>query len=554
MLSIGGFFMSFFGNKLPERNEIAVVYCRVSTDGQAERGTIESQITYAKDYAKFKGFEIKDFYCDDGVTGMMPLAERPEGKRLTEDAKAGKFNVVYVYKIDRLGRSARETLNAIYSLKESGVILRSLTETFDLETPMGQFFMQLLANIADLDRNNFLERSRLGTERLVKAGKWVGGIVPYGYEINDAKELVLNTRPFPDSDLCEAEVVRMIFDMVGKHNKSSVEVARLLNALGVPTSYSRSTGKRRKKTIGIWRSNTVLRIIRNTTYKGIHYYGKRSGYYSTPIAREVTPIVDEKIWEQANAEIDKNRKSSFRVPASEYMLAGLIKCGVCGANYSGTRNNRDGAYYRCSSRMRKHKIEKNKCNSRYVNSDLLESIVWNELIDLLGNKKTLRAAVKNSLTEMEKKQRNIDPDIEKAEKALQDKELEKARLIQLYTKGTLNEEDVVAPLDDLKNELEGLSEHLSSLMKEKENIDKAQIIEKEDIDLYVDKIREFLSECDDPKTKKRLIQTLVKKITVISPTDRKKPIEFDIEFRLKVPAHKVYSDGAKNHTDTDSSH
>lgn len=71
------------------RQEVAI-YCRVSTDEQRDRQTIENQVELAARHCESKGMTVFDFYRDDGVTGTIPLAERPEGKRLVEDARLGR--------------------------------------------------------------------------------------------------------------------------------------------------------------------------------------------------------------------------------------------------------------------------------------------------------------------------------------------------------------------------------------------------------------------------------------------------------------------------------
>lgn len=67
-----------------------------------------------------------------------------------------------------------------------------------------------LASIAKLERDNIRERSMTGTNRVARQGKWLGGIVPYGYKLNEESYLVVNEEPLPNVNISEAEVVRMI--------------------------------------------------------------------------------------------------------------------------------------------------------------------------------------------------------------------------------------------------------------------------------------------------------------------------------------------------------
>src|SRR5215218_6841983 len=85
--------------------ERVALYLRVSSEEQRDRETIEIQREFLEQYCRLYRLEIVDVYADDGVSGTIPLHERPEGRRLLEDAKEGKFSTVLVYRLDRLGRS-----------------------------------------------------------------------------------------------------------------------------------------------------------------------------------------------------------------------------------------------------------------------------------------------------------------------------------------------------------------------------------------------------------------------------------------------------------------
>ncbi len=91
------------------------VYCRVSSEEQAEKGTIESQVEYTKKYLDLYSQENEEaeaaFYLDEGVSGTLPLGERPAGARMLDDAAAGKFEGFFVYRLDRLARLVRHVLD-----------------------------------------------------------------------------------------------------------------------------------------------------------------------------------------------------------------------------------------------------------------------------------------------------------------------------------------------------------------------------------------------------------------------------------------------------------
>ena len=101
----------------------AAIYCRVSTDDQAQRGTIEAQVHALRQTVPHWGMEIVGEYLDDGYSGTLALEKRPEGLRLMEDAKAGKIDVVAFLKTDRLARSLRHLLDIVDFFDGTGVTL-----------------------------------------------------------------------------------------------------------------------------------------------------------------------------------------------------------------------------------------------------------------------------------------------------------------------------------------------------------------------------------------------------------------------------------------------
>ena len=91
----------------------AAIYCRVSTDDQAERRTIDAQVHALRQTVPHWGMEIVGEYLDDGYSGTLALDKRPAGLRLMDDAKAGKIDVVAFLKTDRLARSLRHLLDIV---------------------------------------------------------------------------------------------------------------------------------------------------------------------------------------------------------------------------------------------------------------------------------------------------------------------------------------------------------------------------------------------------------------------------------------------------------
>ncbi len=95
------------------------IYLRVSTEDQRERQSIDTQRVFATQYCALLDLHIHDFYADDGVSGKVSLHLRSEATRMLRDAGLRKFDRVFVYKLDRLGRDTRLILNAVDASKSS---------------------------------------------------------------------------------------------------------------------------------------------------------------------------------------------------------------------------------------------------------------------------------------------------------------------------------------------------------------------------------------------------------------------------------------------------
>src|SRR5215210_5305409 len=171
----------------PDSSERVALCLRVSSEEQRERETIEIQDEFLTRYCRLYGLDVAGIYKDDGVSGTVPLQERPEGRRLLEDARAGRFDAVLVYKLDRLGRSLLVIVDAHDRLQAAGVALKSATEPIDTSTPSGRLIFQMLASFAEYERGTIRERTQAGLHRAARNGKHMGPI-PFGYRASSPKD------------------------------------------------------------------------------------------------------------------------------------------------------------------------------------------------------------------------------------------------------------------------------------------------------------------------------------------------------------------------------
>ncbi len=506
-----------------------VVYVRVSSEDQAERGTIENQIEFANKYCDLHQLGHIEFYKDDGVTGTISLEEREVGKRLMNDAREGKFNSVLIYKLDRLGRSARIILNAVYELEGLGIKIKSMTEPFDTGDPSGRFLLTILAGVADLERETILERLNSGANRAARMGKWLGGIVPYGYLKNKEKYLEVSNDLLPGFDLSESDVIKLMYRLIVEEKMSSIKIADYLNALGVPTSYAKDSrkvtkGKRKENTSGLWQPSRVGNTIKNTIYKGIHGYGKRSTKEREVIYRSMPLIVSEDVWEQAQVILKSNKIMSRKNSKHKYLLRGLIKCADCNLTYIGTYyksfKGKLMGYYVCNGKHSYRGKYSGKCKSINVAQEWVENLVWNDIEMYISNPNLLLVKPIKPVNHESEKKIII--------RTIEQKEVEKQSILDLYRKKIISIQDVEIQIDKMANEiisLQGRIREIDSMAKDESFLKSQHSTAIEMLTSLQGKIKNITWE-----QKREIVELLVKKITVDREKENPKNVDLSIEY------------------------
>ena len=420
------------------------LYCRVSSDDQKERDTIENQIEILHTYIEVKeGFETYNEYLDNGISGTIPFDKRPEGKQLILDAEKGLFDTVLVWKVDRFGRDTLTGLSTIETLRKYNIEILSVTEPFDLNTPTGRFQFITYLNMAELERNNILDRMFIGATRAAKKGKWMGGIVPYGYSINNEGYLEINKE--------ESKIIQKIFDLYTIEKMPGLSISTFLNSIGVPSSSGEGKGKRTRKTSGKWRASTIQRILSSTTYKGVHVYGKKATRRKELITREVPAIISVEQWDKAQLQKEKNSLDSVRNRKNRFfLLRGLIKCEYCGSTFYGITYPSKSSVYSCSGkRFENVKISGYKCDNKNINAETIEEQVWSDCLHILKNYDSYSQQIKiSSKGSFE----DIEAELEKLQFSLSKMKSEKNNILSLFRKNIITEEEVEEQIKEIKKE------------------------------------------------------------------------------------------------------
>lgn len=475
--------MRIIFDQAPKR---VALYLRVSTEDQAERGTIQAQRDYLVRRAELEGWDVTGVYDDDGISGTLPLAgrvARPDGTQntwsgaqLLQDARAGRFDEVVVWRVDRLARSLHVLMDAYTSLEDCGVTIRSATEPFDTSTPIGKFLFQLLGSMAELEKATISERLTGGRDRAVRAGKWTGGPIPFGYDLdapdadtspdlgaptkNRSRRLVPSGRIVEGLDETEARVARSVFERLAAGSSTIAEAIRL-NALCVPTG--RRYGGGRVVTIGThWLPSRINFMVRNPIYKGLHVFKSRGGI----IERAVEPLVSPEMWEQANAQISRNRALSTRNAKRLYLLRGLIRCGECGIGFSGTgAHNRRAHTYRCSGQLGVVQPDaRRRCRAKTLRADWIEQLVWQECRDFILHPEAALAEVQKQLRERMGRSAGLEGERERLVAVLEGIEERRRQVKHLWT-------HKLAAWDETEHDLSALNREADALRAQIDGID-----------------------------------------------------------------------------------
>jgi site-specific DNA recombinase len=502
------------------------VYLRVSTEEQRERQSIATQREFGERYCHLHDLSVYRVYADDGVSGTVPLEQRPDGGQILRDARLGKFDQLLVFKLDRLGRETRLILNAVAELEKLGVRIRSMTEEFDTGTSTGRLMLTMLSGFASHERDVIRERSMGGTNRLAEAGAWLGGIVPYGYRKLGEKQnshIVVSEDTIPGLAMSEAEVIREVFRMAAVEGKSCRVIAARLNDLRIPCAYVRDDrlllrGKRKQRTSGVWRPGRVRGLVINKTYMGIHEWGKRAVKERLVISRPVPAIVTEATWKKAQKTLQDNFLFGKRGAKNKYLLRGLIECGICGLTYIGVAANRPNGkrefYYRCNGAHSPAVYgARGRCEAKSVRGDQLEQQVWADVEAFLRNPEPVLQQLHAKLRSEAKGSDQTRKQVARLEGLLAQKATERSRVVGLYRRGRLTEVDLDAQMDEIGKEETALEAQAAEL--------RAKIAGTESISANVSSAQALLANLrkrlDEPiswEIKRRLIEVLVAGVKV----------------------------------------
>jgi site-specific DNA recombinase len=339
---------------------IARCYLRVSTEDQAKEGySLGAQRDRLGAFAASQGWKVAEYYVDDGISGKD--MNRPAFKKLLAEMQKGE--VVLVYKLDRLTRNVGDLDYLLRKWEGDGVLFRSCTEDFNTTTAAGRLFIRLVADLAQWERENLAERTRMGMVKRAQEGDWNGGLPPLGYDAVDTGERngqKIKRKLVPNE---QALIVRELYEryVAGQGMR---QLTLWLN---------REKGLRSTRG-GSFTDATVSGILKNPIYAGLIAWdwGVKNGPRNPEaIVAEGKheAIVSRELWEQAQQVRERRTSLPPRHATGGNILAGIGRCGVCGGYLKVTHGGKDNRIraYRCGNYA-----SKGTCKVSYVAAEPVE--------------------------------------------------------------------------------------------------------------------------------------------------------------------------------------
>ena len=350
---------------------------------------------------------------------------RPGFQRLQADAKVGAFDVVLAWKADRLARSG-SAMGDLLDAVGRRVGVETVKETFNLQTA------ELMASIARMERQNFVERSLMGKKGAARAGRIPAGRPLYGYR-KDAEG-----RPVVDE--LEAVVVQQLFHLYANERQG---VPTIMRTLGTEYGFRRTTA-------------SAYLMLRNATYVG------RMAYDG--VAIPCPAIVSQALWDKAQECLSKNLVRGTRGNTkATYLLQGIVSCEGCGrilaARTRREKNGRTLHYYRCRGYVR-------SCRPRpYIAADALEKEFWYHVRAVLTMPDKIAKHFRDPNGD------TLNEGIKAAERDLSKWQRRNERLTAIYVQEIITEAEFSHQRRFVMEPLEAAEERLDSLRVQKERAD-----------------------------------------------------------------------------------
>ena len=492
------------------------IYCRVSTTEQAEEGySIDEQNIKIREYCEREGHEIYNLYEDRGISGKN-ITNRPGIKQLLQDATENKFDLVIVWKLNRISRKLLDILNIVELLNKHNIAFRSLTENFETETPSGKLQLNIMGAIGEFERETIAENVKMGLLARAKEGRWNGGVV-LGYDLvelnNEGKKRKNTVLKINEK---EANTVRRIFELYSQGHGYKAVVNRV-NKEGHKTKRNRE-----------FAVSTVKEILQNPVYIGKIRYNvrqdwskkRRNNINANPILSDGIhePIIDVETWNKVQVILKERSKKHNKIYDSEFPLTGILRCPVCGAGMTisrSTAKRKDGTrrineYYSCGNWKNKGTAV---CNSNSIRVEVADEYVLNKIMELINNESILKKVVDNINQNKSTKLKPILEQLEQVNKEIEKLTSKKSKNIELFEDGIVDKSELSIRVKSINDDIEKLK-YREQELKQDLQLAEGDPIPFDIVNEVMQRFKEVFFEMSTSQQRKQLIQLLVSKITI----------------------------------------
>ena len=384
----------------------AAAYLRVSTKEQNE----DTQLPDIQSRVLWDNAElIERFIFKDKVSGLKDKDSRTGLNELLQLTNAD-IDIVYIWEVSRLSRDPIYFDELINSFRKKRINICFLKPTplylFKIDTGEEEMTTSLALTIFSKfalfeiqQKNQRTQRGR--NEAILTRNEAYSLNAPFGYR-KENKKFVIDNEPITDIDgfKTPAEVVQRIFEMYNE-GKTLATISRLLNEYHIQTNYHKilkkdtveyPSGNTVRKDALIWRKGTITTILDNTVYAGYKIVSSniktnRFDDAGKPVinrkdSRITTPaIISEATFLSTQKQKKLNTRVASKAVKSEYLLRGLLKCGLCGGYYICASRARVSTYL-CADRVGKHRATYKGCQGNSINSYRLEYMIWNSVKEI----------------------------------------------------------------------------------------------------------------------------------------------------------------------------
>ncbi|HPJ16927.1 MAG TPA: recombinase family protein [Candidatus Woesebacteria bacterium] len=513
---------------------IATCYARVSTEDQAKdrKVSIPTQISWAKELAKKKGWIWRDEYIEPGITGDTEIEDRDSLNMAVEDGKNNKYDVLLIYHSSRLSREPDIGMKVCRVLgqrkvqvymKNAPIEIIEPKEDFAWGENVGAKYMTAFTLIGDFGDNvKRGESSKIGNENLAKMG--ILRNAPFGYKKIMEFKVVDGKKVYAwhfEIDEEKAIFVRKIFDLYISPGGSIRKVMLSLNNDKIATPTGIISG---------WTTATVKSILNNPAYIGLIRWGRKLGSkfkegktITNKTKRVITPrekwilvkgnfesIINPNDFEKVQDKLKTRGILHGRASASIGLLTGLLKCGRCSRNaYYKTRPSKKDksirrGYYACSTYYRS-----NNCQCYVISANTIHSLVFDEISKLAKDKKYRKTILEKESVSINKKEMTK---LEILKKAKIDIDNKAKRTLQLYQNSLMTLEDYGQAILPLNNEIISINKEIEKIEVDINDASRSKIKQER----FVSIIKKFDQKIINApqETQKEFLQSVLESVVV----------------------------------------